>query len=242
MIDNYKKLKSDYEKLDKAYAKEVADKLDLQYRYDKLKAEYNNDKNQREEIERLHENTRRLKHDMKNHIMVIASYLSNNEIENAKEYLSVMLDNLNKVYSYVSTGNSVMNYIINSKLEYAHEKGIEVKAEIENLPFKRIGSVDFSALLGNVLDNAIEASLNVKDPFIYVGILKKRGYDTILIKNRINTSVLDSNPKLNSTKDNLQYHGYGIKQIKEITEKYDGIIDIYEENNMFCVNIFFDAS
>lgn len=241
MIFKYRKLKSDYKKLDKAYSDEVAENLDLKLRYDNLRADYNNDKSQREEIERLNENTRRLKHDMKNHIMVIASYLSNNEIENAKEYLSVMLDNLNKVYSYVSTGNSVMNYILNSKLEYAHEKGIEVKAEIENLPFKKIGSVDFSALLGNALDNAIEASLNVQDPFIYVGILKKRGYDTILIKNRIGKSVLETNPKLNTNKDNLQAHGYGIKQIKEITEKYDGIIDIYEENNMFCLNIFFEA-
>lgn len=242
MIESYKKLRENYEKLDSAYSQEVAEKLDLQLKYDNLRAEYNNDKSQREEIERLHENTRRLKHDMRNHIMVIASYLNNNEVENAKEYLSVMLDNLNKVYSYVNTGNSVMNYIINSKLEYAHEKGIEVKAEIENLSFKKIGSVDFSSLLGNTLDNAIEASLNIKEPFVYVGILKKRGYDTILIKNRIEKSVLETNPELNTVKGNFQSHGYGVKQIKEITEKYDGIIDIYEENNMFCVNILFDAS
>lgn len=241
MIFKYRKLKADYKKLEKAYSKEIADNLDLKSKYDNLKSDYNSDKNQMKEIERLYENTRRLKHDMKNHIMVIASYLSNNEIENAKEYLSVILDNLNKVYSYVSTGNSVMNYILNSKLEYAHEKGIEVKAEIENLPFRKIGSVDFSALLGNALDNAIEASLNVKDPFIYVGILKKRGYDTILIKNRIGKSVLETNPKLNTNKDNLQAHGYGIKQIKEITEKYGGISDIYEEDNMFCVSIFFES-
>lgn len=242
MIKSYKKLRENYEKLDKAYSREVSEKLDLQLKYDNLIADYNNDKSQRKEIERLHENTRRLKHDMRNHIMVIASYLNNNEVENAKEYLSVMLDNLNKVYSYVNTGNSVMNYIINSKLEYAHEKGIEVKAEIENLSFNRIGSVDFSSLLGNALDNAIEASLNVKEPFVYVGILKKRGYDTILIKNRIEKSVLKTNPELNTAKDNLQSHGYGVKQIKEITEKYDGIIDIYEEDNMFCVNILFNAS
>lgn len=241
MIFKYRKLKADYKKLDKAYSDAVAENLDLKLRYDNLKADYNSNKSQREEIERLNENTRRLKHDMKNHCMVIASYLSNNETENAKEYLSVILDNLNKTYSYVNTGNSVMNYIINLKLEYAHEKGIETKAEIQNLEFKKIGSVDFSALLGNLLDNAIEASVNVTDPFIYVGILKKRGYDTILIKNKIGESVLETNPQLNTNKDNLQAHGYGVKQIKKITEKYDGVMDIYEENDMFCVNILFET-
>jgi len=237
MIGRYKRLQEQYKQLETEYTKEVADNLDLQYKYDSLKADFSDVQNQRDEIERLHENTRRLKHDMKNHIMVIASYLNNNETEKAKEYLSLVLDSLNKVYSYIQTGNSVLNYIINSKLEYAHSKGVEFKAEIENLPFSKMGSVDFSALLGNALDNAVEASVKEKCGFVYVGIVKKRGYDTILIKNRIIKSVLGKNPSLVSDKENKESHGYGIKQIKSITEKYDGILDIYEENNMFCVNI-----
>ncbi|MDD5795358.1 MAG: hypothetical protein PUD24_00280 [Oscillospiraceae bacterium] len=92
--------------------------------------------------------------------MVAVSYLNNGEVELAKNYLSDVLDNLNKTYSYIQTGNSVMNYIINSKLEKAHSKGIGFKAEIENLPFEKMGSVDFSALLSNILDNAVEASIN----------------------------------------------------------------------------------
>ncbi len=237
MIGKHKKLKEDYENLEKAYSKEVAKNLDLQYEYDNLKADYTSDKNQRAEIERLHENTRRLKHDMKNHIMVAVSYLNSGDIEQAKDYLSDVLDNLNKSYSYVQTGNSVMNYIINSKLENAHRKGIEFKAEIENLPFEKMGSVDFSSLLSNILDNAVEASEKTESKFIYVAILKKRAYDTILVKNSIDTSVLEKNPELLSSKKDNEQHGYGVKQIKAIAEKYDGIVDIYEENNMFCVNI-----
>lgn len=237
MTGKYKKLKEDYEKLEKEYAREVANNLDLQYKYDTLKADYTSDMSQRSEIERLHENTRRLKHDMKNHIMVIASYLNNNETDNAKEYLSVVLDNLNKVYSYIQTGNSVLNYIINSKLEYAHKNGIKFKAEIENLPFEKMGSVDFSAVLGNALDNAIEASILSEEKFIYVGISRKRNYDTILIKNKIDSSVLKINPELVSQKPDNNAHGYGIKQIKSISSKYDGIVDVYEEDNMFCINI-----
>lgn len=237
MIGKYKKLKQDFENLEKEYSREVAKNLDLQYEYDNLKADYTNATIQRAEIERLHENTRRLKHDMKNHIMVSVSYINNGEIEQAKNYLSDVLDNLNKTYSYIQTGNSVMNYIINSKLEKAHSNGIGFKAEIENLPFEKMGSVDFSALLSNILDNAVEASEKTTDKFIYVAILKKRAYDTILVKNKIDNSVLETNPELKSCKNNTEQHGYGIKQIKTIAEKYDGIVDIYEEDNMFCVNV-----
>lgn len=237
MIGRYKELKKKYDDLEREYFREAAKSLDLQYEYDTLRADYLSDKNQRAEIEKLHENTRRLKHDMKNHILVAVSYLNNGETEKARDYLSEVLDNLNKTYSYIQTGNSVMNYIINSKLEYAHNHGIKFKAEIENLPFDKMGSVDFSAMLSNILDNAVEASVNSKDKFIYIAILKKRGYDTILVKNKIDSSVLEVNPELNSQKNDKEQHGYGIKQIKLIAQKYDGIADIYEEDDMFCVNV-----
>ena len=236
-MSRYRRLKEDYEKLEKDYTAEVAKNLDLQYQYDALQAEYQNSRNQQQEIERLHENTRRLKHDMKNHIMVIASHLNNNELDEVKDYLSVVLDNVNRVYSYIQTGNSVLNYIINSKLEYAQQNDIKFKAEIENLPFAKMGSVDFSAVLSNALDNAIEASMRASEKYIYVSILKKRGYDTITVKNKIDRSVLEGNPDLRSTKAESETHGYGVKQIKTITKKYDGMVDIYEDNGMFCISI-----
>lgn len=236
-MNRYSKLKEEYEKLEKDYTAEVAKNLDLQYQYDALQAEYQNSRSQQQEIERLHENTRRLKHDMKNHIMVIASQLNNGELDEAKDYLSVVLDNLNRVYSYIQTGNSVLNYIINSKLEYAQQHDIQFKAEIENLPFAKMGSVDFSAVLSNALDNAIEASMHAAEKYIYVSVLKKRGYDTITVKNIIDQSVLENNPELRSTKAESDTHGYGVKQIKTIAEKYDGMVDIYEDNGMFCISI-----
>lgn len=236
-MSRYNALKEAYEALDKKYAAEAAKNLNLQYQYDSLRAEYQSRCDQQREIEALHENTRRLKHDMKNHIMVIASCLNNGEIDEAKEYLSVVLDNLNRVYSYIQTGNAVMNYIINSKLEYAQRSGIPFKAEIENLPFARMGSVDFAAVLSNALDNAIEASLSASERLIYLSVMKKRGYDTITVKNKTDKSVLDQNPDLISTKPDNQSHGFGVKQIKAIAEKYGGMVDVYEEEGMFCISI-----
>lgn len=227
-------LLEEYMKLEEEKLKLVSDKLALTYQINNLQADYKRERDQSDEIRKLHENARRLKHDMKNHIMVIAAYLNANEQEKAKEYLSKIMDKLNLAYSYIETGNSIMNYILNTKLENAQKKDILVKAEIENLSFQRMESVDFSALLSNLLDNAIEACQQCSLKEINVAILHKRGYDTILIKNRINHSVLNDNSMLRSTKSDVESHGLGIIQIRGIVEKYDGLIDFYEENSMFC--------
>ena len=65
--------------------------------------------------------------------------------------------------------------------------------------------------------------------------------DIITVKNSIDESVLDKNPELVSTKAE-EGHGYGIKQMKNIVEKYDGMIDIYEKNQMFVVSVMLEPS
>lgn len=225
--------------LEEKYSRILSENMDIKMKIDIIKEDYIQEKEMAKEIKKLHEKTRTLKHDMKNHIMVITAYLNDGDYNKAKSYLSKISDNLNKMYTYIETGNSLLNYIINSKLQFAKDNGIDVKAEIENLSFDKVGSVDFSALLNNLLDNAIEGSINSYNKEIVVNILRIRGYDTILIKNKINKSILLDNPNLISTKDNKESHGYGLKNIKAIVEKYDGMIDIFEEDNFFCVYVVY---
>lgn len=233
------KYEKSYEELEEKYSRVISEKIDLSNNMNVIKEEYNKEIEMGNEIKKLHERTRTLKHDMKNHMIVLTSFLNDSEYDKAKSYLSKISDNLNKMYTYIETGNSLLNYIINSKLQLAKEKNIDVKAEIENLSFEKIGSVDFSALLNNLLDNAIEGSEDTYNKEIVVNILRKRGYDTILIKNKINKSILKDNPNLKSTKKEKEVHGYGLKQVKSIVEKYDGMIDIYEEDGFFCVYVVY---
>ena len=232
-----KKNENNEEEFEKRYSEVLSENMDLKLSLEIIQKDYDKQKDMASEIKSLHKKTRTLKHDMKNHIMVITSYLNDGQHDQAKNYLSKISDNLNKMYTYIETGNSLLNYIINTKLQFAKENGIDVKAEIENLSFEQVGSVDFSALLNNLLDNAIEASLNSNDKKIVVNILRKRGYDTILVKNKISKSVLKNNANLISTKKNKEEHGYGLKHIKSIMDKYGAMLDIYEEEDFFCVYV-----
>ncbi len=232
-----KQYKEEYEELDKKYNALLGEQAEIVYELEELKASIGQIREQDIQVRELHESVRRLKHDMKNHMMVIASYLNKNEYEEAKQYTSTILDKLNSVHTYVETGNSLLNHILNEKFNLARGKGISVKAEIENISFSRMESIDFSAMLSNILDNAIEACED-ECAQIQVQIAMKRSYDTILVKNKIKESVLEKNPSLCTTKKVEDSHGIGISQIIKIVEKYDGFFDFYEENGWFCVSTF----
>ena len=224
------------EEQDQMLTQYIAANLDLEKKLADMQHDYEKQQDMAEEIRRIQEPIRALKHDMKNHTLVMLSYLEENRVEEAKAYAGELLDKLNKMYTYVNVGNSLLNYIINNKLSAAKEQGVEIKAEIENLAFDYMDSVDFSALLNNLLDNAIHGALESKSPKLEVQISAKKGFDIITVKNSIDESVLERNPEFVSTKDEPG-HGYGMKQIRNIVEKYNGDIDIYEKENKFIVSI-----
>lgn len=224
------------EEQDQMLTQYIAANLDLEKKLADMQHDYEKQQDMAEEIRRIQEQIRALKHDMKNHTLVMLSYLEENRVEEVKAYAGELLDKLNKMYTYVNVGNSLLNYIINNKLSAAKEQGIEIKAEIENLAFDYMDSVDFSALLNNLLDNAIHGALESKSPKLEVQISAKKGFDIITVKNSIDESVLERNPEFVSTKDEPG-HGYGMKQIRNIVEKYNGDIDIYEKENQFIVSI-----
>lgn len=196
---------------------------------------------QEQEIRALHKNVRKLKHDMRNHLMVIASYLNHGEYENAREYVSDVIDRLGSTSVYVETKNALLDHIINEKLSLAREKGIEVSAEIDHVLFEKMKGIDFSAVLNNLLDNAIEASGREAEKELRVKVFRKKGYDAISVKNRISRSVLKENPDLRSARAGSgedAAHGFGVAQIRETVDRYQGMYDFYEEDGFFCANVF----
>ncbi|MBD5468458.1 MAG: GHKL domain-containing protein [Lachnospiraceae bacterium] len=235
-VKRKRKDKAKQEEQDRLLTRYVADNLDMEKRLSDMEHAYDKQQEMDGEIRRIQQQIGLLKHDMKNHTMVILSYLEENRTEEAKQYAGEILDKLNRMYTYVNVGNSLLSHIINTKLSLAKEKGIEIKAEIENLPFSYMDSVDFSSLLNNMLDNAVNGALDSDSPKLEVDIASKKGFDMITVKNSIDHSVLRENPELASSKEEPG-HGYGMKQMKAIVQKYEGDMDIYEKGGMFIVSV-----
>lgn len=237
-MKRHRLLQEQYEALEKKYMSVQGEKLELEYQLRVQQEKLALSEKQDVEIHELHQSARQLKHDMKNHLMVIASYLNAQDFDAAKTYTSDILGKLNKIHSYIETGNLLMNHILNEKLSYAREKGISIKAEIENLSFSKLKPIDFSAMLSNLLDNAIESSISQTNPEMVIAIVKCKGYETICIKNKVHESILKNNPELKSSKADPTRHGMGLLQVKEIVSANNGLIDFYEEGHFFCVGVF----
>lgn len=232
-----KELENEFLKLNEDYQKLLKENIKLKEDFEIYNQQQKIQAKKIETAEKAEKNAKKLKHDMRNHLMVIAMYLTEKKYDEAKVYTSKMLDKLNLSYSYVESGNAILNYILNIKINEAREKGIDIKLQIENILFSNIENFDFSTMLGNCLDNALESAQKSQNKTLSLVIKEKGGYNSILVSNSIDGSILEENNLLKTTKEDYANHGIGLNQIKEIVSKYNGFIDIYEENLMFCVNI-----
>ena len=90
-----------------------------------------------------------------------------------------------------------------------------------------------------MLENAVAACMKSQSDHKCIHL--KLSFDeynyTFNLKNTIDTSVLDENPDLETTKSDNKSHGFGTKIIRDIAEKYNGQCDFYEERNYFCCNV-----
>ena len=102
---------------------------------------------------------------------------------------------------------------------------------------KDFDAIDTGILFGNLLDNAIEAAQETDSRRITVDVNQKGHYLSVLVTNSIKTSVLKTNAELQTSKTDKLLHGIGVKSVKALVEKYDGMIDFFEKNGEFCCHI-----
>lgn len=187
----------------------------------------------------MDEHTRRLRHDMKNHINTISCLLDEeNGLDKAKEYLKQYRQHTSLMQDIVHTDSSVVNAVINEKLLYCREHGINTSVSVD-MNISRLSDVELCSVLGNILDNAIEAEMKLDetDRDIRISVLMKEDVLDISVQNRIYESVLAKHPDLKTTKEDTSNHGLGIGNVRKIVDKHDGYMDICENGEYFCINI-----
>ena len=193
-----------------------------------------------EEQKKVMENFHREKHDWINELIVLK-----NEIE--YENKAAVLQNIDRIIQNCQsgeivsdTGNKCIDALINTKYATAKEKGIEFILKIfipEELP---INQCDIGIVLGNALDNAIEATEKSKSSAKKIEIamgIKKEAL-ILVVKNPLAGSLKkDKDGKLLSTKEDSKKHGYGINSIIRVARKYNGDVIIEDEEGQFVITV-----
>ena len=188
----------------------------------------------------MDEHTRKVRHDLKNHMNTMRTLLEDEQEGRVKtiEYINQYVKQTSLMYETVKTDNKVVNAVINSKLLYCAENGINTSVSVCK-DVSNLSDVEICTVLGNLLDNAIEAELknDEHERQIQLNINMEEDMLNIFVKNKIKESVLAANHELKTTKNDDKNHGIGMKNIYDIVTRHNGYIDIYEEADYICFNL-----
>lgn len=188
-----------------------------------------------EEVQSIYTTMRGWRHDYKNHIQTLLALVGDDE--KTCEYLWSLNKDLTEVDAVLKTGNIALDAILNSKLTLIKSKDIPVEAKANVPDNLKISDVDLCAIIGNLLDNAIEAvqTLPKEEQFIrvYIGMLKSQLYISV-----INSSVgtlKRHGEKYLSTKG--EGRGLGLIRIDGIVKKAGGTVNRKAEPGVFATEI-----
>ncbi len=179
------------------------------------------------------------KHDFKNRLIALSGLIKNDDSKKALELIENDLEFLNNSNrTIVNSGNPVVDAIIQTKLNFALENNVKIKTIFRLSEPINIDEFELGVLIGNALDNAIEATMKIKEEKrepINVNLLTAEGHLSFSAENSVAAHI--DTASLTTTKDDKLNHGYGLKSMKSIAQKYSGELFTDCENNRFTLTI-----
>lgn len=178
----------------------------------------------------------RLFHDFHNHIGALRRLLEREKYEEAIQYLDGLLKPIQEMADTVWTGEETTDYLINSKAAEAARRQIRFAAQAEFPRHTNLNSTDLCAILGNLLDNALEAAAQVPDleeRMLSLTIRRINRMLVIKVENTFSGSRNLENGTLKTTKNEAGLHGWGLKSVRAAVQKYDGTVRTSFEGNHF---------
>ena len=191
-----------------------------------------------QEVENMYKKMRGWRHDYRNHIQTMKVLAEKGNLEAIKEYLNKLDEDLATVDTVVKTGNAMADAILNSKISLAKSKGINVKVDA-HVPVKlKMSELDLCVILGNLFDNAIEASLPLpeEERLIRVYMVMKNTQLYISFTNFTASKKQSKEANLFKTTKG-DGHGFGLVRIDSIIEKLDGYLSRNSEDGAFTTEI-----
>lgn len=178
--------------------------------------------------------TKTIKHDLKNHMTALYALAEDDKKEEILDYLSEMVEVFDNKENFASTGNIAIDSIINFKLQEVEKEQITVNVDL-NIPSQlKIPSFDIAIILGNLLDNALNAVKRLeKDRYINMKMKYTKGRLILKIDNSFDGTIIKEKGKIITTHKNKNNHGFGLESVKTVLKKYNGLIEFKCDGNIF---------
>ena len=178
----------------------------------------------------------KFRHEVKNILAVATELVDGGEYQETSDFLHKFIDTRdilkeNTVYS----NNIVLDYLLNRKINECEGLGIDIKYFVNGI-IDGVEDVDLYILIENLIDNGIEASIQTSDKKMHASIYADEKHIEIEIGNSVKEDVLKTNPGMCTTKKNKKMHGYGLQNVRDVVQRYDGNIEygIKMQNYLVC--------
>lgn len=203
-------------------------------------------KHRLEEAERFYGSIRKVRHEMKNHMMNIKGLVAGEQYQAVDSYIAKLDETIQELDYKYTTGNPVTDVIMNDKYRMAEVLGIKFEVEFYYTEEDQIPVFDMGIILNNLLDNAIEACQKAEPEERYIRLVLKRrppflllevenSFDGIAIQ--WNEEGLPCTTKLDMQEKGCSEHGLGLGNVKETAERYLGGVDIKINGNKFRITV-----
>ena len=186
------------------------------------------------EVENMYTKMRGWRHDYRHHIQTMKVHAAKGEYEEITKYLDMLDDDLTNVETVIRTGNRMADAILNSKLSLAAEREINVKAEAKIPVSLTISELDLCIIIGNLLDNAIEACMELPPDQRLIRIyMEMKGQYLYLAL----TNTAGGRKKRSFTTTRGEGHGLGIARVDAVVKKCGGYITRASEDEAFSTEV-----
>lgn len=190
-------------------------------------------------LEQAYREQRKSTHEFRHHMDCVFGLLKDNEFDSAREYVEKINGGFIEDMNSLDTGHPIVNIVLNQKIKYASDRGINLVPVFNNLKQIKLDKEDIVVILSNLLDNAIEACerLRKEKKEIKLYIEDDEEYTTLIVKNPLEKERDIKNGKFITAKDDKLNHGIGMSNVKNIVEKYAGECVISTKDNIFSYTI-----
>ena len=175
-------------------------------------------------MEQSQKNIHALQHDIKNHMLLISSYLEKREYDSALEYIGSVTGAMKANAQFVNSGNMEIDAILNYIFARADKLSCQIETKIEVPERTFMPAFDLNVLLGNLLDNALEALERADSRYLYVGLRYERGMFLVSIYNTFDGVIKKGRKRYLTRKPDSERHGIGLQNAERVVGKYRGEI------------------
>lgn len=193
-----------------------------------------------DEINRRYNESRKIRHDINNHLIAVSALIERGSIDEAKRYIAEVSEQSDLAAMPVKTGRNVLDALLFKKTEQAAEKDCKIAFEIDCPICGSVSDYDLCTIFGNILDNAIEAVGTGSRISVKIG--KQLDMMYISCENPFSGELKCRGDRILTTKKDFASHGFGIMRVRELARRYGGEVNIIAENGVFLIEILLNTS